>query len=101
MADEWKRSDFTRRHYQVEGEDLDRAKRIEIIIKLDGKDIVRLEAREPGIVAFVSVPGEQGFHIELVERQPFRYTDIRTLEGLTTESLLPWQLEAMGFSGGT
>lgn len=99
MAEEetWTRDDFHRRHYTVEGDDLDRAKKIELIVRVDGKVMVQVEAREPGIVAFVSKPAEQGFHIELVERGKVRYTDVRTIEGRTTEPLLPWQQMALGF----
>lgn len=102
MGDSWKREDFHRRHYTIAGEDLDNAKQIELIIRVDGKDVVHMKQTcEPGLVAFVSKPGEQGFDVELVTHGAFRFTDIRTPTGAPTEDVLPWQLSALGFPGET
>ena len=95
MAD-WTNKDFTRRHYAVESPALDEARRIELRIIVDGKTMVQTQAREPGIMAFVSKPNDQGFEIEIVEATGQRYVDIRTPAGETTEPLADWQKEALG-----
>lgn len=92
---EWTESDFSRRHYHVEGPELDQARRIELRILVDGKLLVQTMAREPGIMAFVSKPGDQGFDIEIIEAVGTRYTDIRTPAGGTTEPLAAWQKDAL------
>ena len=93
---EWSDADFHRRHYIVESPDLDKAKRIELRIIVDGKVMVQTQAREPGIMAFVSKPKDNGFEIEIVEAGGARYTDIRTPAGGQSEPLAPWQKEALG-----
>ena len=45
---------LNRRRYTVEGEDLDQARRITFTVQLDGRKIVEIQAREPGLVAIVS-----------------------------------------------
>jgi len=90
---------FTRRRYTVEGGDLDKAKRIGIVIHVDGRKIVEMQAREPGIVAVVSKPKDQGFDIEIVEcdrdQLGVRYTDYRFPNGAHTEPVEPWQQLAL------
>ncbi len=102
MADEVQKFEaehFTRRRYTVGGDDLDRAKRIGIIVLLDGKKIIEMQAREPGIIAVVSKPNEQGFDIEIVEadgdRFGIRYTDYRMPNGAFTEPVAVWQQLAL------
>ena len=93
---EWSPEDFNRRSYLVESPALDKARRIEVRIIVDGKLLVQMMAREPGIMAFVSRPSEQGFNIEIVEATGIRYTDMRTPAGEMTPALADWQREALG-----
>lgn len=88
---------FNRRRYVVEGDSLDRAKRIELIVRVDGKTLVQVQAREPGLLAFVSKPSDQGFEIDIIEATGRRYTDQAVPEG-PTEPVADWQYEALGLS---
>jgi hypothetical protein len=64
---EWKADDFRRRHYTVEGSALDEARKVRLTVSVDGKTLVDVTGMEPGLVAFVSRPADQGFDIEIVE----------------------------------
>lgn len=86
--------EYQRKHYRVEGDDLDKARRIEVVVIVDGKTLVHVQAREPGIVAFVSQPAEQGFDIEVVEVAGRRYGDAMVPSEL--EPVAAWQLAALG-----
>lgn len=89
--------DFHRRRYSVSGEGLDQAKQIELIVRVDGQTLVHMQAREPGMLAFVSRPDAQGFEIDIVERGAERYTDARDpASGKSTEAIAAWQLDALG-----
>jgi hypothetical protein len=92
----WTKETLNRRHYTVDSDGLDKAKRIEIKVIVDGKQLVHVQAREPGIVAFVSKPTEHGFEIEIVEGSGVRFTDVWLPNGEQTEPVAPWQLEALG-----
>jgi hypothetical protein len=97
VSDEsYKPSDFNRRSYTVEDPALDSARKIEVIVKVDGKTYVHTEAREPGIIAFVSRPKDQGFAIEIVQRGGRRYTDVMAPADMRDDALKPWQVEALG-----
>lgn len=91
----WTEEKFNRRHYNVAGPALDDARRIELIVKIDGKSYVHMQAREPGIVAFVSRPTDGGFDIEIVEATGVRYTDHHHPSGMMTEPLADWQKAAL------
>ena len=93
---DWISDNFHRRSYTVEGAALDEARRIEVRIFVDGKPLVQMQAREPGIMAFVSHPEAQGFSIEIVEASGVRFTDMRTPAGEQTLPLAPWQKGALG-----
>lgn len=93
---EWQAGDFVRRRYVYESDALDNAKRIELRVLIDGKPVVQMQAREPGILAFVSKPNEQGFQIEVLQADKVRYTDVRGLDGSLTEPVQDWHLEALG-----
>lgn len=95
----WTRDRFNRRRYIVEGDTLDKAKRIELIVKVDGKVLVQMQAREPGMLAFVSKPSDQGFELDVVEATGRRYTDHSTI-GNPPEPVADWQFEAMGIPDG-
>jgi len=98
MTSEWRAGDFSRRHYTTEGEALDKARSIRLIVEIDGKRFVQVQAREPGILAFVSRPDQQGFDLEIVEAKGIKFSDIRTIDGNATEALAPWMLEALGLA---
>lgn len=86
--------EFSRRRYQVEGPELDRAKKIELVVMIDGRVVVQVQAREPGLLAFVSRPDAQGFDIDIVEPVGRRFVD-RMLPS-ETEPVADWQLAALG-----
>lgn len=92
---EWTREKFNRRRYVVEGEDLEKARKIELKVIVDGKTLVHVQAREPGMLAFVSKPADQGFEVDIVEATGVRYTDVM-LPSATGEAVSPWQFDAMG-----
>ncbi len=96
---EWTRDKFNRRRYVVEGDSLDKAKRIELIVKVDGKVLVHMQAREPGILAFISKPSEQGFELDVVQANGARYTDTASI-GNPPEPVAEWQYEALGMPRG-
>jgi hypothetical protein len=95
MSDQYEPRDFSRRRYTVEGDQLDNARKIELRVFIDGQQLVHVQAREPGILAFVSKPNEPGFDLEIVEQKGARYSDVRTISGEMTEPLAPWMLEAL------
>jgi len=90
---EWKSANFGRRRYTVEGEELDKARSIRVVVYMDGKALIDVNAREPGVVAMVSKPDDQGFDIEILEPK-VAYTDIR--QPPAEAAPLDWQLEAIG-----
>ncbi|MDQ3170706.1 MAG: hypothetical protein M3Q55_11265 [Acidobacteriota bacterium] len=96
--DTYAADDFNRRSYTVEGPDLEKAAKIELIIKVDGKTLVHMAAREPGLVAFVSRPTDQGFSIEIVQSGGRRYVDFMSPADLREDTVLPWQIAALGLS---
>lgn len=94
--DNWQAEDFGRRSYYVAGPDLDKARRIEVIVRVDGQNVIQVQAREPGLVAVISRPDKQGIDIEMVEPGGQRYTDIRVpKEGGETPL---WALAALGIT---
>lgn len=98
---EWTPQDFqrkqlVRRHYNVEGAELDQAKRIELKVFVDGKQLIHMQAREPGMLAFVSRPDEQGFEVEVVEVKDAQYLDRAAIAGEPIEPLAEWQKDALG-----
>jgi hypothetical protein len=91
--EEWKPGQFTRRSYVIRDDRLDGARRVEIIVRVDGQTMVQVQAREPGMIAFVSRPDEPGFEIDVVEAGSIRYTDVKLPPG--KGAVLPWQREAL------
>ena len=91
----WQQNQFARRTYAIDGPQLDAARRIELIVKIDGKVLVQMQAREPGLLAFVSRPDDQGFAIEVVEVAAGKFVDQSAL-GDDPADVLPWQVEALG-----
>jgi len=101
---EWTKKDFSRRRYTVESDGLDKkGARLEIIVRLNGKQLAHIQAREPGMVAFVSKPTEAGFDLEILESafgpgegKP-RFTDYWVpTKGSHTEPVADWQWDAIG-----
>lgn len=92
---QWTAEQFNRRRYVVEGEDLDKARKIELMVRVDGKTLVHVQAREPGMLAFVSKPTEQGFDIDIVEANGMRFVDT-AVPMQKGEAVAPWQFEALG-----
>ena len=86
---------YRRRYYLVEGAVLDQAKKIELIVKVDGRTLVHLQAREPGMLAFVSKPDDQGIELHVGEVAEQAYRDITVPEISSEDGLLPWQVDAL------
>lgn len=95
MSDDnkWREEDFHRRHYTIQGELED--KRIEVSVKVGGKTMVQVELREPGVLAIVSRPEEEGIDVEIVGPGGVRYTDVRLPSGQSTPPLTPWLRDAL------
>ncbi len=92
----WKLKDFGRRAYYLKDEEDYKDRRLEIVFKVDGKQIAQLQAREPGMVAMVSRPDEEGIRLEVISPGGVRYTDVLTPEGVEEQALMPWHKEALG-----
>lgn len=86
---------FSRRRYELRqgpGKEFDKAARIEVIVRVDTQVVVRAQLREPGILAVVSRPDEDGIDIEMVEPGGQRYTDMAMPKsGNFTETIADWQ----------
>lgn len=98
MADEnteWEARDLGRKAYYVDGEELNSGQ-VEILVMINGKKFAQLAFGEPGLVAIVSRPNENGIHIESVRPGGVRYTDVKTPQAVTEQTILPWQKEALG-----
>jgi hypothetical protein len=93
---QWQGKDFSRRAYTIEGDDLDKAKRITVQVRVDDRVIMQAQLREPGLLAIVSQPNEQGIALEIIEPGGVRFTDRITPDGGRTDPPSPWQLEALG-----
>lgn len=89
---------YNRRRYTVEDPALDKAKMIRLTVEVDGVKYAYVQAREPGMLAFISRPDAQGFDLEVVEASGKRYTDRMLPDGETTEPLADWQIDALKLS---
>lgn len=92
---EWEAKDLARKAYYVEGDELNDGQ-VEILVRIKGKLFAQLTFGEPGLVAIVSRPNENGIHIESVRPGGVRYTDVKTPQATAEQQLLPWQREALG-----
>lgn len=99
MTDSYEPKDFNRRTYDVDDPALEKAKRIEVIVKVDGKTMVHAQAREPGIIAFVSRPQDPGFRIEVVQPGGRRFTDTMMPADMRDDEIKAWHVEALGLNG--
>jgi len=99
MSSDWTRDDFTRRQYTVkqsEAGELDNARRIEVTVKIDGRSYLNIQLREPGMLALVSKPKEDGFDVEILTPDGGkRFTDLRLPSGAHTPPVEPWQWDAL------
>src|SRR5688572_28475405 len=93
---------YVRRRYHLEDPDgtLEKAKRIQLIVQVDGKKFIDVPLREPGMLAIVSKPNESGLDIEIVEPGTTRYTDVQTLEAVSEQRPTEWQQLALGMKSG-
>lgn len=95
----WQRQHFSRRRYVVEGEILDKkGTLIEVIVMINGKQHTRVQCREPGIVAVVSKPDDQGFEIDMIEHTKGGFVDRAVPEA--DGSPLDWHFQALGIPHG-
>jgi hypothetical protein len=92
MSDQFTKTDFGRRAYYVEGD----IEKVELIVKINGKPHSVLTFREPGLLAIVSKPNEEGLWIEHVEQGGPRYTDEMSKQAVAEQIPREWQFEAIG-----
>lgn len=82
---EWTRKDFQRRSVTVAEGALVGATghpaRIEIAIIVDGVQLVRMQAREPGLVACYAHVESESFVIDVVEPSRGQYRDVKDMPG--------------------
>lgn len=94
MAEEWTAEMFRQGEHYFEDPTLDSAKRITVEVKAGGRQLAHVQAREPGILAIVSRPDEQGIAIVMVEAGGVRYVDTRN--GVErTQPIEPWAAELL------
>lgn len=88
----WTIDDFQRRYYRYDQDngELDRARHIVFLVKVDGKTLIEMQLREPGLVALISRPDDDGFLIEVVEPGGRRFVDVAR-PGSTDTEVLGWQ----------
>lgn len=93
---QWEPKEFNRRSYSIQPEkgELDDA-RIEVVLKINGKTYAHLQLREPGLVALVSRPDDEGIDVEIVGPGGVRFTDLRLPSGESTPDLSQWQKDAL------
>ena len=99
-VDTWSRSDFSRLTYnlqQGEGREFDKAKKIELIVRIDGQELIHMQLREPGLMAIISRPDDEGMQLEVVQEGGARLTDQHTPTGDNmSATIADWQAKALG-----
>jgi hypothetical protein len=107
MGDEWTPADFARRGYYIEDDrepdkkgelkpgQLEKARLMQVVFYIDGKKFAQMEVREPGMLAVVSKPNEEGIRLEVVQPGGVRFTDHMTPEETAAQTLLPWHKNAV------
>lgn len=103
---EWKPEHFRARRVQVNGPGLDDAKSIEVILKIDGKTVSHMKAREPGFIGLsrkghssVSVRSradEGSIYVDVVEPLEVKYADAQMPGDGSPIRPERWQLAAIG-----
>jgi hypothetical protein len=102
----WSKDDFGRRGYYVADENEENqgpvqlARKVELIVMIDGKQFSRQELQGAGLIAVVAKPDEGGVWVESVHKGGIRYTDHMSPETVENQALRPWQIEALGLVGG-
>ena len=94
----WKPEHFHQSNYSYEDTALDSAKRITYKLSVNGRDLVTLQAREPGILAIVSRPDSDGIDFIIVEPGGARYIDMRMPDFERAAQVEPWALELLGIA---
>jgi len=84
---------YTRRQYRVEGPELDK-RRIMVTVEVGGTVLAKFQAREPGLMAIVSKPDDQGIMFELLD-PGFVFVDQSLPDGMQTLPPAAWQLAAL------
>lgn len=72
---EWTRKDMKQRLYVVEGEALDTAESCSVQVIVNGKKFINMTLREPGVLAIISRPDEQGIRVVSVEPAGVKFDD--------------------------
>lgn len=94
----WDVNDFHRRWYHYDQDEkqkeLDRARRVSFQVSADGRKLIDMELREPGIIALISRPDDDGFMVEVVEPGARKYNDVAVMAQIDT-SILPWQQQLL------
>lgn len=92
----WEPGDFNRRSYMYDQEngELDRARRVSVQVKVDNRTLIDIQLREPGILALISRPDEDGIRLEVVEPGGRRFVDVAVIEAIDT-TILPWQQQLL------
>lgn len=94
MGDEWNEKDFSRRAYDMQSEDFEDA-RIEVIVRVNGRQFMQVQMREPGMIALVSRPDDEGIQLEMIEPRAGLFTDIRLPSGAMSPGVTKWQQLAL------
>lgn len=84
---------FSRRTYLMES-NLRKAKTAEVLLRVDGQIVIKMQLRDPGLVALIAK--KEGLQIETVEQGDTRYTDMMTPRTVKESAPLPWQLDLLG-----
>lgn len=96
----WTPEHFVRRSYGAKSPEFDRVDPRSIRLRvLVGKQVVAdFQAREPGLLAFVSRPDDSGFAMELVEPGHAGFHDLAAPDGSIVQRPSDWQLVALGLT---
>lgn len=107
-TEEWEPTNFARRGYYIEDDNqpdkktgkveegqLAKAKLMQCVFYIDGKKYAQLEVREPGMIAILSRPDEEGIRLEVIQPGGVRFTDYMTPEETAAQKLLRWHTDAI------
>lgn len=100
MDPRWTPEHFSRRTYAAQSPDFAAVdpRRIRLIVKVGRQVVADFQAREPGLLAFVSPPDDDGFRMEVVEVAGIGYSDQIGPSGALIERPADWQLRALGLT---
>lgn len=101
MSDtKWTDKHFRQRAITVSGPGLANAQSIEVILRVDGKTVAHLQAREPGMVAVVSRAVDEDIAVVVVQPMGVAYTDADMPGDGHPQAPERWVLEALGLLDG-